>query len=204
MKTQKALELLEEKRVEIWTSPFDPVVFTNTSKTLLKMIFPNSFQEKYESLDGIDYYIYVPYATQDMNEREMNRGRQKADSYFQAFKKEVENHGLEKSSQTNDEVSFWGNLKTFWGIVVVVVGAAFAIGMYLGGAKFDKEKSDYYEQVKALKSDTIQYKNTIKSKNQILNQKDSIIIIKTDSINELKGNIQNAYLYIGNIEKNRK
>jgi hypothetical protein len=40
----------------------------------------------------------------------------------------------------------------FWTIFAAIVAVAFLLGLYFGQARFDKEKSDFYEENKKLKS----------------------------------------------------
>jgi len=49
----------------------------------------------------------------------------------------------------------------FWTIIVAFISGAFILGQNFGSSRFDKEKSDYYDQVKSLKVDTTNLNQTI-------------------------------------------
>lgn len=61
----------------------------------------------------------------------------------------------------------------FWACIVVITGSSFALGIHFGSSKFDKEKSDYYEENKKLKLD-------LSKKDNLIKQKDSIISIRNN------------------------
>lgn len=50
--------------------------------------------------------------------------------------------------------------KTFWTIIVITLGGAFAFGIHFGSAKFDKEKIDLYEENRQLRKDNILLKDS--------------------------------------------
>lgn len=85
----------------------------------------------------------------------------------------------------------------FWTIFAALIGGAYFVGKDNGSSKFDKEKMDYYEENKNLKSDTLNLHKTIKEKDLTIKIKDSIIIEKKDSIKEMDEKLTGLYLYIG-------
>lgn len=70
----------------------------------------------------------------------------------------------------------------FWTIFAGLISSAFILGQSIGSSKFDREKSDYYEELKILKQDTANLNRTIQSKDIIILQKDSVIKTKQDSL----------------------
>jgi len=56
----------------------------------------------------------------------------------------------------------------FWTIIAALVSASFILGQNFGSSRFDKEKSDYYEQVKSLQKDTLQLKKLLNEKDQTI------------------------------------
>jgi hypothetical protein len=90
----------------------------------------------------------------------------------------------------------------FWTVLAGVVTAAFVLGQNFGSTKFDKEKSDYYEEIKVLQKDTINLNNIIKEKDSILREKDDAIIIKSDSLKVINEKIDNLYLLLAKHIKN--
>lgn len=202
MKKQKALKSLSEKLNDLQNQNFDPDVWTQLTSQLIMKIFPISFQDKIESIKEIDYVIYSSMADQGMQNRKKVQGISKAKTYIDAYIDEINNHGMEKGSINNNR-SFWGNLSTFWGIVAAVVLAAFMLGMYIGNTKFDKDKNDLYNQVIALSSDTTKNIETIKIKSKIINQMDSILNIKSDSIKQLMQENNATYYHIGKMNQKK-
>ncbi|KAA9037252.1 hypothetical protein FW778_17650 [Ginsengibacter hankyongi] len=70
----------------------------------------------------------------------------------------------------------------FWTVFAGLISAAFILGQSIGSSKFDREKSDYYEDLKVLRQDTVNLNRTILLKDSIVLQKDSIIKNKQDSL----------------------
>jgi len=70
----------------------------------------------------------------------------------------------------------------FWTVFAGLVSSAFILGQSIGSAKFDREKSDYYEELKILKQDTANLNKTLLLKDTVILQKDSIIKTKQDSL----------------------
>lgn len=201
MEKKEAIVELNKIYSELYSIDFDPVVWTSLTKTRLKKIFPISYQEKIDCIECIQYSVTAPLASQELQNRIKDKGTSQAGKYIIAYIDEINQHAMEKGSNNNHQ-SFLGNLSTFWGIVTAVVVASFMLGMYIGNTKFDSDKNDYYDQVKALSSDTTENNKIIRKQNIIINQKDSILNVKSDSIKKLEENIQNAYFYnANNIDK---
>jgi hypothetical protein len=91
----------------------------------------------------------------------------------------------------------------FGGIFFTVISGAFVLGLYFGGSKFDKEKNEYYEDAKVLKADTLNLHKTLRGKDSLLNNKEFIIATKNDSLKELKQDLNNLYLVLGNYQKKK-
>lgn len=70
----------------------------------------------------------------------------------------------------------------FWTVLVFLVGASFALGLQFGSAKFDKEKSEYYEQ-------SIKLTKEINESHKTNSLKDSTIIELKNSIKSLKDSL---------------
>lgn len=85
----------------------------------------------------------------------------------------------------------------FWTTIVVLSGGAFALGRHFGSSKFDKEKSDYYDQIKSLKTDTAYLHRIVELKDSTILQKDSIIAVKNDSLTSTNKDINTLYLLLG-------
>jgi len=84
----------------------------------------------------------------------------------------------------------------FWSIVIAFVSGAFIFGLYFGSTKFDRDKIEYYEQVKKLSVDTILLNKKIAFKDSIISQKDSIISSKVDSLELTNKNLNSLYLLL--------
>lgn len=92
-------------------------------------------------------------------------------------------------TKTKTKLPFGMTTGLFWSILVGLVSGAFILGQNFGSTKFDKEKSDYYEELKALRLDTANLNKTISLKDSIVLQKDSIIKSKQDSLIHLNSTI---------------
>lgn len=98
------------------------------------------------------------------------------------------------SQKKNQNKSIGLSTEIFWTILSISVGGAFALGMYFGQTKFDKEKIEYYEQVKDSKVKQSNLQKSNQSKDSIIKEKEFIISIKKDSIRSLQENIDKSLL----------
>lgn len=89
----------------------------------------------------------------------------------------------------------------FWTVFVALIGGSYLVGKDIGVSKFDKEKSDFYEDVKTLKSDTIILKSKITTQENYIKKQDLLIIEKADSIKKMDEKLSSLYLYIGSLKK---
>lgn len=113
------------------------------------------------------------------------------------------NKNIDNIKETNNKYNRHSP-EFMWTIFSVSIGAAFALGLYLGQAKFDKEKSDYYEDTKNLRNQNKNLKKTLIEKNSLIKFKQSEIIKKTDSLEIQKKNINNLYLILGGYFNKKK
>ncbi len=56
----------------------------------------------------------------------------------------------------------------FWTAIVIISGGAFSLGLYFGSSKFDKEKSDYYDENKKLREDAKMDQQTIAYQDSVI------------------------------------
>ncbi|GAB3832395.1 hypothetical protein [Hymenobacter jeollabukensis] len=104
---------------------------------------------------------------------------------------------------TKTQLPLGMSAELFWTLFSGCIVAAFFIGQLFGGAKFDKEKSDYYDEIKNLKANQ-KGLNKIISKNTIdMHYKDKRITILRDSIKNISKDLNNLYLYIGNLQEKK-
>lgn len=89
----------------------------------------------------------------------------------------------------------------FWTIIAAVISCAFVLGQNFGSTKFDKEKSDYYDELKSLRIDTTNLHQKIALYDSIAKEKDSIILVKQDSLILLNKNLANLYLLLAKQSK---
>lgn len=69
----------------------------------------------------------------------------------------------------------------FWTIAAAAISGAFAIGLYFGNTKFDKEKIDYYNQMNKLSADTSMLLKSMQSLKEEINFYK--LKVKADSLN---------------------
>ncbi len=86
----------------------------------------------------------------------------------------------------------------FWAIFSAIVIGAFFLGSYIGQAKFDKEKSDYYEQTKTLK---LQNSDLYRKLDSIINPDSNALVTTYDIF--LNGTFGKG-LYMGENTKGSK
>jgi len=181
MTQTEVINFLNLKIQELSSPNFDPIVWTDTTCDLLRKIFPISFESKIESINDIEYIVTAPMAGHDIQLRKRQRGIQQAGQYLQSYIQEINNLGLETTlnestnkKKDNQIIALICNLY-FWGVLVIVIGASFALGKEISSSKFDKEKTDLYNE-----------NNDLKIKFQSLNDSIKIdeqkIKILTDSI----------------------
>jgi hypothetical protein len=111
---------------------------------------------------------------------------------------------MDQPKNINQSSSSRFSTEIFVTILSVSVGGAFALGLYFGQAKFDKEKMEYYEQNKILKVKITNLEKSLLFKDSIIKQKEFIISVKKDSIHSLKEDLGNRYLFLRKINKNIK
>jgi hypothetical protein len=185
MNVQEAINFINQKIQELNLPGFDPIVWTDSTCDLLRRIFPLSHERKVESIESINYMILAPMAGADLQARQRQRGITQAQQYLTGYISEINNHGLEilgnnaevmnnNESSDNKIIALLKNLY-FWGVLVVVIGASFAIGKEFGSAKFDKEKQEWFNENQKLKQDNESLTDTIiLLKKNVPNLKDSI------------------------------
>jgi hypothetical protein len=57
----------------------------------------------------------------------------------------------------------------FWTVVTSVTAVSFMLGLYFGTSKFDKDKSDYYEENRAMKMNLDKASTEIQKKDSLIN-----------------------------------
>lgn len=109
----------------------------------------------------------------------------------------------ETQPEIKTQLPFGTDPTLFWTIFVAILTGAFVLGQYFGSTKFDKEKSDYYDEIKTLQKDTIRLNSLINEKDSNLKSKDSLLEIKSDSLVLINKNINNLYLLLAKYSKNK-
>lgn len=88
-----------------------------------------------------------------------------------------------QSKKTVEGIHLPIKAELFYTIFAAIVAATFAIGLYFGGTKFDKEKIDFYNQVIKLSADTTLLSKSIQQlKEEINNYKSSDKQVVNDDI----------------------
>ncbi len=92
------------------------------------------------------------------------------------------NKGIENGSTKTiikTQLPFGISSELFWTIFTAIVAVSFFLGFYFGRAQFDKDKSDFYEENKNLKSELDKMTSVIEK----LNKQIKSTSFKTDTVN---------------------
>jgi hypothetical protein len=165
MEEQEAINLINQRIQDLRSNNFDPIVWTDTTCELMRRVFSESFERKIESIEDISYIVTAPMAGPDIQARRRQQGILQAEQYLTSFTQEIQNHGMENSNNQdvkpeNKIIALLKNVY-FWGVLVIVIGASFALGKDIGVSKFDKEKKDWYDENKSLKEDNKVLKDSV-------------------------------------------
>ncbi len=101
---------------------------------------------------------------------------------------------MERKEDNRHGTHFKISHELFWTIATTIVGAVFLLGFYFGQSKFDREKSEYYEESRQLRQEEMKLKES-------LTKKDSLNVLLKDSLQELNKDLQTSKLLL---EKKRK
>lgn len=104
-----------------------------------------------------------------------------------------------KQNQTNNKTNRQENniilpfsREALWTISLTIIGGVFLFGLYIGQAKFDKEKSDFYEENKKMKAITNRnFKESQHLKHRLSTAGDSIKFYQ-DSLSRVNKKLQTS------------
>lgn len=77
---------------------------------------------------------------------------------------------IKKQMESKERKHYNIGITLFWSVAIPLIGGIFLFGYYVGTTKFDKEKSDMYDENKALKKTTKDQSDTIQVLNFRLNE----------------------------------
>ena len=150
MKKDDAKRLLKEKLNKLDSSSFDYKVWTSETNALIERIFVHKADEKKKNLRAISYELFdlTGRATETEKRKYLNEAKSKARKFINSYIEEIDNIGIpiEKKSVNLSLL----RTKTFWTVVIAVIGGAFTLGRYIGYNKFDQEKLQIYNQNQSL------------------------------------------------------
>lgn len=188
MEKQTAINELQS-RIDALDNPnFDPSVWTNTTISLIKMIFVKSAADKINSLNEIDFID--PFVTDHYSEIQyLLRDKENAKQYIKTYIREIEIHGLEKERKNNSKIF------SHWVVKSGLVSVVFMIGLNIGNSKFDKEKIDLENKNRLLRLENDSLRFATKFYPPIDSIKAFITSpVSKDSVNiefQVKGEVQN-------------
>jgi Fe2+ transport system protein B len=64
----------------------------------------------------------------------------------------------------------------FWTVTIPMIAGIFYFGYFVGTAKFDKEKNDYYDEITSLKKDTSKLIEQIKLKDSLITKYEALTV----------------------------
>lgn len=80
--------------------------------------------------------------------------KSEARSYVNEFIDDLEDLKLDATQPSKIKYPLNLSQEVFWTVCLAIIAAAFSLGYYFGNNKFDKDKIDYYNQVRSLTNDT--------------------------------------------------
>lgn len=115
---------------------------------------------------------------------------QKAIGYINEFIDDLEDLLKQDDMETKVKYPLGMNQEVFWPVILAVIGTAFGLGFYFGNNKFDREKIDYYNQIRILESDTAELKHAIHYHEIVGRTGDSILLSLRDSLVKTNSRLQ--------------
>ncbi|WP_372906740.1 hypothetical protein [Rhodohalobacter sp.] len=173
-KERKAIETLQARIEAINAENFDPIVWTDQTCIHIQRIFGAEKNERIKQLRDISYSIPTPMVGSDIQSRRRKKGKQQAKEYLLGYIEEIKNYGLESEGDEDlvkvKKSSFQtlGKNISFWGLILVLAGGAFTLGMHFGKSNFDKEKMDYYQRNLKLETEIDSLQNKINAQDDTI------------------------------------
>ncbi|MCU0436288.1 MAG: hypothetical protein MUC49_00135 [Raineya sp.] len=147
---EKFIKQLENFKENIKTE--DPSLWIASLNSYLKKIFPLSFEDKIKNINRISFSSWG-FSNEERGQKtsyfyDDPQGRIKAQNHIDSFIQEINDHGLEKSSNNN---------KPSWKTILTlpILAGMFWSGYYVGTTKLEKDKIELYDQKKKLEEDIL-------------------------------------------------
>jgi len=111
MTKQEAINLLKESIQKLDSTDFDKIVWTSTTISVLKKVFPESHQSKSEDIGEISYYSVTGDPTVSLQ-----KGKKQAAQFLNEYINELDRFGPETgvNGSANEAVTVG---KTFWDVI---------------------------------------------------------------------------------------
>jgi hypothetical protein len=152
MNEEKAIKLLQERISKLDEANFTPIVWIDETNLLLKKLFSKEDSESLiNSINELEFDTGLPFAGEALSAKYTKKGKDEARQYMQGFITHINNgvitvningNGNEIPPEKKCLISNWA----FIGIILIIIGAAFTFGMYIGKDKHDMEKNNLYKQ----------------------------------------------------------
>lgn len=170
MEKEVAITHIEKKLVDLDNpKDFKVNVWTNTTCTIIEKIFIVSHDQKTKALKNINYYLDInryPFAKDEEKLVELIKGIKEAKAYLKEYINEINEFGIEifnepkkqieiplqkMENQPEKQIIALIKNEIFVPALLVLISGAFTLGFYFGHSKFDKDKTDYYNENVILK-----------------------------------------------------
>jgi len=158
----------------------------------------NNVDQSYFKIKGLEYIREcLQYLSESQDLKPIEIEMRKTEPMAKRIKSFDEFSSSKPANQSGGHNSTVTTVKTqlpfgiapefFWTIFAAIVAVAFYLGLYFGQAKFDKEKSDFYEENKNLESRLRKQETEIEKLTKQI-QVNSLIsdTTKTENINDTK------------------
>jgi hypothetical protein len=179
MKKEDAINLLKGQIGKLNSDSFDYKVWNSETATILDNIFGDKAESKKNNLNGIRYFNADIYGvlTETDKLKKIQEGKDKALKFMNIYIGEISSLGFQNSEKTKKMNLLKNGL--FWTIAITFVGGSFTLGLYIGQAKFDKEKIEMFNKNQELLKQIESVSNNFKAyKDSISISKHSIKTIK--------------------------
>lgn len=200
MKRENSIKLLKEQKNKLQDKTLDELHWTDETANLVSNIFGKD-SEQYKQIRDIS--IRIDNNTYYGEEFNPMKNRIRAEKYLDSFITQVQNFTYDNQVSFNKEKEFKFSKSTIYTLTPIIISGAFALGLYFGNTKFDKDKIELTDQVKSLSADTLNFAIKLKLKDSVINKKDILLKTTVDSLRTTQKDMNSLYLYIGALEKTK-
>jgi hypothetical protein len=200
MKKENSIKLLLAQKSKLKDKLLDERHWSDETSNLVSNIFGKD-SEQYRQIREINISINdFVFAGEGLNPM---KNRVRAEKCLDSFITQIENFTYESQSTFYADKEFKFNKSTIYTLMPIIISGSFALGLYFGNTKFDKEKIELNDKVKILTEEKSKLIIQLKLKDKKIIAKDNLIEVTSDSLKSTQKDLNSLYLYLGSLEKGK-